>query len=142
MYTDTQEEWECYLPIFLFAYHTVVHSSTGVSPFELMFGHSPVQNPFPTQTTYDAVSYQSQLRTKLAQLSDFVEGHLAQVAHKQKTACDRHTQQRNLKIVDPVWLLSPPAGKLDLKWEGGWEIQSVQGPSTRTKTVHVNRLCL
>ena len=52
-----------------------------------------------------------------------------------------------IKIGDPVWLSSPTAGKLDLKWEGGWEIQSVQGSSTytitdgtRTRTVHVNQL--
>ena len=122
-----------------------MHSSTGVSPFELMFGCSPVQNPFSTQTVYDAVSYQTQLRTKLAQLSDFVEAHLAQAVHKQKTTYDHHTQQQHFKIGDPVWLLSPAAGKLDLKWEGGWKIQSVQGPSTytitdgtRTRTVHVN----
>ena len=69
-YTEQQEEWERYLPFVLFAYRTAVHTSTGVSPFEMMFGRPPVQNPFPTRTTYDAVSYQSQLRTKLAQLSD------------------------------------------------------------------------
>ena len=49
-----------------------------------MFGRSPA---------YDAVSYQSQLRTKLAHLSDFVETHLAQAAHKQKTAYDLHTRE-------------------------------------------------
>ena len=112
-YTETQEEWEHYLPYVLFAYRIAVHSCTGVSPFELMFGRSPVQNPFPSQTAYDAVSYQSQLRTKLAQLSDFVETHLAQATHKQKTAYDQHTQQRNFKISNPVWLSIPTAGKLD-----------------------------
>ena len=63
-YTEKQEEWEHYLPFVLFAYRTEVHTSTGVSPFELMFGHPPVQNPFPTRTAYGAVSYQSQLRAK------------------------------------------------------------------------------
>ena len=58
-YTEQQEEWERYLPYVLFAYHTAVHTSTGVSPFEMMFGHPPVQTPFPTKTAYDAVSYQS-----------------------------------------------------------------------------------
>ena len=146
-YTETHDEWEHYLPFVLFAYRTAVHSSTGVSPFALMFGRSPAQNPFPTKMAYDAVSYQSQLRTKLAQLSDFVETHLAQAAYKQKTAYDQHTQQRNFKIGNPVWLSSPTAGKLDFKWEGGWKILSVQGPATytitdgtTTKTVHVNRL--
>ena len=146
-YTETHDEWEHYLPFVLFAYRTAVHSSTGVSPFALMFGRSPAQNPFPTKTAYDAVSYQSQLRTKLAQLSDFVETHLAQAAHKQKTAYDQHTQQRSFNIGNPVWLSSPTAGKLDFKWEGGWKILSVQRPATytitdgtTTKTVHVNRL--
>ena len=72
-YTGTHDEWEHYLPFVLFAYRTAVHSSTGVFPFALMFGRSPAQNPFLTQSAYDAVSYQSQLRTKLAQLADFVE---------------------------------------------------------------------
>ena len=47
----------------------------------------------------NAVLHQSQLRTKLAQLSDFVETDLFQAAHKQKTAAyDQHTQQQHLKI--------------------------------------------
>ena len=54
--------------------------------------------------------YQSQLRTKLAQLSDFVETQLSQAAHKQKSAYDQHTQQRAFEIDQPVWLSSPTAG--------------------------------
>ena len=92
-YTEKQEEWERYLPFVLFAYRAAVHSSTGVSPFELMFGRPPIQNPLPSATAYDVVSYQSQLQTKLAQLCDFVETHHAQAAHKQKTSYDQHTQQ-------------------------------------------------
>ena len=82
----------------------------------------------------------------MAQLS---ETYLAKVAHTQKTAYDQHTQQRHFKIGNPVWLSSPTVGKLDLKWQGGWKIQSVQGPATytitdgtTTKTVHVNQLRL
>ena len=45
-YTEQQEEWERYLPFVLFAYRTAVHTSTGVSPFEMMFGRPPVQHPF------------------------------------------------------------------------------------------------
>ena len=101
-YKEQQEEWECYLPV-LFTYCTAIHTSTGVSPFEMMFGHPPVQNPFHTRTAYDAVSYQSQLRIKLTQLSDFIETQLAQAAHKQKSAYDQCTQQRAFKINQSVW---------------------------------------
>ena len=146
-YTEKQEEWERYLPFVLFAYRAAVHSSTGVSPFELMFGRPPIQNPLPSATAYDVVSYQSQLQTKLAQLCDFVETHHAQAAHKQKTSYDQHTQQRSFKAGQPVWLSSPTAGKLNARWEGAWEIVTVHGPTTctitdgtRIKTVHVNRI--
>lgn len=30
-YVDTEDDWECYLPLVLYAYRTAQHSSTGVS---------------------------------------------------------------------------------------------------------------
>ena len=57
-YAERQTDWEQYLPFVLFAYRSAIHSSTGVSPFELMFGRPPIQHPFPSATAYDAVSYQ------------------------------------------------------------------------------------
>ena len=43
-YVQQQQDWEQYLPLVLYAYRTAVHASTGVLPFELMFGrqgHKP-----------------------------------------------------------------------------------------------------
>eukprot|EP00731_Ephydatia_muelleri_P024338 Em0016g609a len=40
-YVDQQNEWEKYLPLALYAYRTSTHTSTSVSPFELMFGRQP-----------------------------------------------------------------------------------------------------
>ena len=146
-YVHDHAEWEQYLPLVLFAYRTAMHASTGVSPFEMMFGRSPHQPPLPEASAHDVVSYQNQLRSKLAQLTDFVETHMTEAAHKQKLCYDRHTTSRSFKCGDSVWLTSPTAGKLDPKWEGDWEVQAVNGPATytitdgkRTKTVHVNRL--
>ena len=76
--------------------------------------------------------------------------HFAQAAHKQKIVYDQHTQQRTFKIDhQSVWLSSPTAGKFDAKWEVEWKIKTVRGPTTYTitdgtksKTVHMNRLCL
>ena len=143
-YVNDHAEWERYLPFVLFAYRTAVHASTGVTPFEMMFGRTPQQPPFPETTAYDVMSYQNYLRSKLAQLTDFVETHMTEAAHKQKLCYDQHASSRSFKTGDAVWLTSPTAGKLDPKWEGDWEVQTVNGPTTsdgkRTRTVHVNRL--
>lgn len=146
-YVNDQAEWERYLPFVLFAYRTAVHASTGVTPFEMMFGRAPQQPPFPQTTAYDVITYPNYLRSKLAQLTDFVETHMTEAAHKQKLCFDQHASPRTFKIGDPVWLTVPTAGKLDPKWEGDYEVQTVNGPTTytisdgkRTKTVHVNRL--
>ena len=46
-----------------------------------------------------------------------------------------------------MWLDSPTAGKLDPKWEGGWRVKAIQGPTMyvitdgrRDRTVYINRL--
>jgi len=138
---------EKYLPFVLFAYRTAVHASTVVSPFEMMFGCPPHQLPLPETTAYDVASHQNQFRCKLAQLSDFVETHMTEAAQKPKLCYDQHTTSRSFKPGDSVWLTSPTAGKLDPKWEGDKEVQTVNEPTTytisdgeQTKTVHVNRL--
>jgi len=66
-YVETQSDWVIYLPLILFA------SSTGISPFELMFGRPPQRPPFPPDTTYDPTSHSHQLHSKLSQLYDLVE---------------------------------------------------------------------
>ena len=65
-YVQQQHDWEQYLPLVLFAYRTAVHASTGVSPFELMFGRQGHKPPLPSTTAHDVLSYQCQLRAKLA----------------------------------------------------------------------------
>ena len=40
-YVETESDWEKHLPLALYAYRTVVHASTRVSPHILMFGRSP-----------------------------------------------------------------------------------------------------
>lgn len=37
--SDTGKDWDKWLPFLLFAYHEVPQSSTGFSPFELIYGH-------------------------------------------------------------------------------------------------------
>ena len=104
-YVQDQADWECHLPLVLYAYRTAVHTSTGVSPFELMYGHSPEKSPFLTGTAYDPSSYQPQLQTRLAKLRDFVETHLTEAAHRQRNAVGHKTQTRLFNVGDTVFPL-------------------------------------
>ena len=147
VYVQDQADWERHLPLVLFAYRTAVHSSTGLSPFELMFGRSGRLSALPAINAFDTNTYQYQLRSTLARLQDFVDVHITQAAHHQKALYDQHTRDRSLQVGDSVWLSIPTAGKLDPRWQGGWEVKSIKGPTTyeigdgtKTRVVHVNRL--
>ena len=84
------------------SYPTAIHASTGITPFEMMFGHIPQQPPFPEPTAY-GIFY---LSSKLAQLTDFVKAHMTKAAHKQKLCYDQCTIPCSFKAGDAVWLTS------------------------------------
>lgn len=126
MYVTDRADWEQFLPLMLFAYHTAARTSTGISPFELMFGCSPHMSELPPLTAFDTDTYQRQLRIKLAQLQDLVDASLTQAGPQQKQAFDRNTC--SFQPRDAVWLSIPTAGKLSPWWEGGWVIHLRKGP--------------
>ena len=65
-YVLHQNDWEEYLPLVLYAYRTAIHTSTGVSPFEFMFGRNAHKPPLPSKVAHDVTSYQHQLQAKLS----------------------------------------------------------------------------
>ena len=124
-----------------------MHSSTGISPFEMMFGRASKPHSFPSELSFDPSSYQSQLRAKLAALQYFVEAHMVEKVTAQKTLYDSHSTKRSFKAGDLVWLSQPTAGKLDPQWDGSWTVKSIYSPVTLQitngqldKVVHINRL--
>lgn len=69
LYVSSEGDWESYLSLVLYAYHTASHLTTGVSPFWLMFGRDPKQVTFPQVNLFDPSAY---LLAKLAKLQDLV----------------------------------------------------------------------
>ena len=112
-YAQRQDDWEKHLPLVLYAYRTATHSSTGTSPFQLMYGRQPKSSTFSSFTGYDALHYRGILQAKLAELQDLVEAHIVEAAQCHKGIYDQNSAERSFKIGDLVWLSIPTAGKLD-----------------------------
>ena len=146
-YIDKYTDWEQYLPLILYAYRSAVHSSTGVSPFVLMFGRQPKVADLSHPMAFDKETYQAHVRARFAELQDFVEANMVSAAEHQKATYDQRATPRSFQTGDTVWLSRPTAGKLEPRWEGEWRVKSVKSPCTmeitdgqRTRVVHVNRL--
>ena len=67
--------------------------------------------------------------------------------HQQKLFYDRKSAASKYVVGEPVWLSVPTAGKLDPRWEGGWNIYAVKSSTNveiqkcnRFKIVHINRI--
>ena len=110
------------------AYNTSVHSSTGFTPFFLMFGR---QAKLPIDIVYGSPSpssdsigqYASNLKTSLKEAYRKVSATTNTVAERQKELYDRKAHRGMLEVGDLVWLYNPavPQGqlkKLHCPWTG------------------------
>ena len=74
-----------FLPLVLYAYRTTKHASTGITPFELMYGRDPPNMiHLKTPAEYNPSSYDLFLFKKLAELRDFVECQMVESQKRQK----------------------------------------------------------
>ena len=106
-YTETEDDWKEFLPFVLYAYCTAIHSTTHVSPFQLIFGRSPTVTPFQCLYKFDTTTYASHLQAKLQAMQDFVHTNLTKSAEQQKRQYDHHTFPHSFSPGDPVWLSVP-----------------------------------
>lgn len=123
VYVEKEQEWERYLPLVLFAYRTVTHTFTGVSPFMLMFRRQPNRFcDFSHPCLFDPGTYQAQLQAKLAQLHALVETNSPKLATPKRP----DSTPPSFKDGDLVWLSVPTAGTLQPRWEGNCRIKTVK----------------
>ena len=152
-----KNDWDEQLPHALLAYRISTQSSTGVSPFEMLYGRE-VQLPLgleeeklASSLTHGPAKYVKKLKKRQEVLRKLVTQRIEKAQGKQKCNYDsryRAQQNKQFCIKDTVLLKNFRARGLDEKYTGPYiivnlrendcEIQSLE--SRKRKVVHANNL--
>ena len=122
------EDWDQWLPYLLFAYREVPQSSTGFSPFELLYGRQvmgPLDllreawgNPRPTETN-SILAYVLKMRDKMEEMASLVEDNMHQAQQTQARWYDQSARQRSFTPGQQVLLLLPRRRQRTSFWPAG-----------------------
>ena len=155
-------DWELNLKKVCMAYNTSVHSSTGFSPFYLMFGR---QAKLPIDIVYGSAptepelhhQYAKKLKQSLERAYSMARKHVGTAVERAKEAYNRKVHGASFEVGDLVWLNNPvvPRGvarKLHCPWSGPFKVVKRISPalyriqdqrtsrSRRRSVVHFDRL--
>ena len=131
--TDRPSDWDRYLPAVLFAYREIPQSSTGFSPFELLYGRQPkgpsqLLHDLWTDKTTDSdaqtvYQYVLDLKNRLTNTCRLAQEAAQQASRRHKTYFDKKAKMRTLRPNDEVLVLLPTSqNKLLLKWQGPFRV--------------------
>jgi len=162
---ENQKNWDQWIPMFLLAYRSSKHESTGVTPAELYLGRDLrlpldlLRGNLPElqdQELQTVEEYIKNLREKIEKVHTYVRGKLSLKSSRVKVQYDRKVRQVLFEEGQKVWLYNPrrfkgKAPKLQGNWEGPFSIIKKLSDIVyciqktlrhRRKVVHSDRLAL
>ena len=152
------QNWDRFISAALFAYREIPNETTGISPYELVFGRkvrgpmSILKHIFTNNDVDDdqkpVYDYLIDLRNRLQLVTQTAIAHARIKQRQAKAYYDKHAKDKDIQEGDHVLILKPKKGnKLMLQWDGPYlvhrklskfNVQIKKGKSL--KTYHVNRL--
>uniref|UniRef100_A0A8C4RKU8 ribonuclease H n=1 Tax=Erpetoichthys calabaricus TaxID=27687 RepID=A0A8C4RKU8_ERPCA len=157
--SEDGRNWDQLLPLVLFAYREVPQTSTGFSPFELLYGRQPrglldmlkegwEEEVLPSS---NILEYIVQLHDRLDKIRPVLKDHLEKAQAAQARYYNRNTTLREFRPGDRVMVLVPTShSKLLAHWQGPYEIKErkelvnylVKQPNRRPseRVYHINLL--
>ena len=146
--TSDGKDWDKLLPYVLFAYREVPQTSTGFSPFELLYGRN-VRGPLDVlresweasqQSNESVVSHILLTRERLRSMSELVQQNLSRAQDKQKRWYDQTARDRELHPGDQVLVLLPTStNKLLAQWQGPYQVLQKVGKVNYMVDMHDRR---
>ncbi|KAJ1085947.1 hypothetical protein NDU88_006071 [Pleurodeles waltl] len=136
---DTVRDWDKKLPLVLYAIRTHIQSSTGYSPFELLFGRQPRTILHMTAEQWEEMeeetkvilNYTRELKETLHSVWEDVHSQLEEAQKRQKAHYDLGTKIRDLPIDKKVLILLPTTEiKLLARWQGPYTVIEQVTPVT------------
>lgn len=133
--SQTQRDWDIYLPLVLMAYRTSVHDSTGFSPSLMMLGREPelpidlLFGSSPATKSKSQCSYVQNLQKSLWEIHSLASGEMIKASDRQKRYYDHNAKNTSFQEGDNVWLCNKKKKggiypKFTKSWEGPYTIVS------------------
>ena len=154
MYVHTwrarEGDWEEDRQLLLCVYRITKHLTTGLSPYEVLFGVDPPSLSvlrLPGTAVSEALEYSGSLKPMILELREMLEANIVESA---KQLCQSYQGEgtcEKLQIGQRVLLGNPARGKLDTHWTEPWTVVNLRKPSTvllkvgtAIKRMHLNRV--
>ena len=146
------------LPLFLLAYRSAVHDTTGQTPARIVFGRGlrlPCDILFgsPSEEPKEVIDYVDGLKEKLLSVQETVRHKIRMASDRMKTRYDLKDNSVGFQAGEFVWLYNPRrrkarCPKLSPDWEGPYVVTRIndvvdrirRGSKTKMKIVHLDCL--
>ena len=158
-----QDDWDIYLPYVLFAYRTTIHSSTGETPYYILFKEDPrlpeelgLRLEDEDKESLSIEDRNREIMKKFKRTKQMVNYYGDKIKQQRERLMNKDRKDHDFQVGDLVWLYcksrkkgSQPA-KFSFPWHGPFRIwsfplpmnvilQKLDGRLFKT-TIHVSRL--
>ncbi|GFS55317.1 retrovirus-related Pol polyprotein from transposon 412 [Trichonephila clavipes] len=159
MVSKNQQDWDQKVPLFLLAYRSAVHETTGYSPSQMLFGRDlrlPCDLLFgrPSDTPSSPEEYVQNLQARFEDVHNLARERINLRTEKMKTRYDTKATGHQFKEGDKVWFYNPTrrkglSPKLQSHWDGPYTILKIindvvirirKSTNSKPRVVHYDRL--
>ena len=133
VYCEDQQQWPKFLPAIMYSYRATVNVTTGLTPFECMYGGRRMRLPVDVQfeqprgLPQDADTFLKGLCPRIKLIDEIVKKNTEDAQVIAKGYYDRNSQEPDYKVGDKCWLLDMKRTvgvnkKMQKKFTGPWII--------------------